>query len=157
MNNDKITRENIFEIFTLFLRVNKKFSEFEKNSIDIGSGEKLYPSEIHVIMAIGNKQGINVTEISKKFGITKGAVSQVVNKLYSKDFVYKERNQDYGKEILLFLTDKGHLAFEIQDKVHRDMEHEFIRYLESFSPEQVDSFIKILSRIEVYIDTFLND
>lgn len=157
MKANEITHETLHKILIQFLRTTKKFNELEKLSIDIGNGEKLYPSEFHVIEAIGNNHGNKVTELSQKFGITKGAVSQVVNKLYDKGFIHKKRNKDFGKEIVLSLTERGQKAFEIQDKLHKKMEIEFINYLESFEPEQIDSFIQILGKIEEHIDAFLKD
>ncbi|HEX7468801.1 MAG TPA: hypothetical protein VF324_09490, partial [Methanobacterium sp.] len=77
MKNNEIASEALFKIMVLFLRITKKFHELEKVSIDIGDGEKLYPSELHVIEAVGNGYGNKVTVLSEKFGITKGAVSQV--------------------------------------------------------------------------------
>jgi DNA-binding MarR family transcriptional regulator len=157
MKKYEITHETLHEILIQFLRTTKKFNEFEKMSIELENGEKLYPSEFHIIEAIGNNRANKVTELSQKFHITKGGISQVVNKLHDKGFIYKERNKDFGKEIILSLTTKGQNAFEIQNRMHRKMEKEFITYLESFSPEQVDSFVHILAKIEEYIDVFLKD
>lgn len=157
MQPNEITHETIFKILTLLISVTKKFNEIEKMKIDVGNREKLYPSEIHVIVAIGNNQGNNVTELSKRFGITKGAVSQVVNKLSGKGFLQKRRNKRYGKEIILSLTEKGQTAFEIQNNFHQKMGMEFIRYLDTFTPEQIDSFLEIMKTIDEHIDTFLKD
>lgn len=157
MKPDEITHETIFKLMVQFIRITKKFNELEKMSIDVGNGEKLYPSEFHVIVAIGSDYEKTVTELSKKFEITKGAVSQVVNKLHKKGFVNKERNEDYGKEIILSLTEEGQNAFEVQEYFHKKMENEFIKHLETVTPEQMDSFLLILGRIEEYIDTFLRN
>ena len=157
MKPDKITHEIIFKLMIQFIRITKKFNELEKMSIDVGNGEKLYPSEFHVIVAIGSNYENTVTGLSKRFEITKGAVSQVVNKLYDKGFVNKERNKDYGKEIILSLTEKGQSAFGVQNDFHKRMEAEFINHLETITPEQIDSFLLILPKIEEYIDTFLMD
>ncbi len=157
MKNNEIASEALFKIMVLFLRITKKFHELEKVSIDIGEGEKLYPSELHVIEAVGNGYGNKVTVLSEKFGITKGAVSQVVNKLYEKGFINKERNEKYGKEIIISLTEKGWTAFELQDEWHKRMETEFIDYLETFTPEKIDSFLQILGKMEDFIDTFLRE
>lgn len=157
MKPDEITHEIIFKLMIQFIRITKKFNELEKMSVDVGNGEKLYPSEFHVIVAIGSNYEKTVTELSKKFEITKGAVSQVVNKLHEKGFVNKERNEDYGKEIILSLTPKGWIAFEIRDELHKKMETEFIKHLETINPEQMDSFLLILDRIEEYINTFLRN
>lgn len=154
---NEITHETLHKILVQFIRTSKKFNEFEKMSIDFGNNEKLYPSEIHIIEAIGSNRANKVTELSYMFHITKGAVSQVVNKLYDKELIYKERNKEFGKEIILSLTPKGQRAFEIQDELHKKMKIEFSNYLGSFGPEQIDSFILILAKIEEYIDAFLND
>jgi DNA-binding MarR family transcriptional regulator len=157
MENEDIRREKItFEMFILFIRISKKFQELEKMSIDIGSGEKLYPSELHVIDAIGNEYGNNVTELSKKFGITKGAVSQVVNKLYDKDFLIKERKSIYGKEVVLSLSEKGLKAFKIQDDLHKKRDDEFFKYLGTVEHDKIVSFMEIMGRIEDFIDRFLS-
>lgn len=157
MKPDQITHETIFKLMIQFIRITKKFNELEKMAIDVGIGEKLYPSEFHVIVAVGSGYENTVTALSKRFGITKGAVSQVVNKLHEKGFVSKERNKDYGKEIILSLTEKGRNAFEVQENFHKKMESEFIKHLETITPEQMDSFLQILPKIEEYIDTFLRD
>ena len=157
MKPDEITHETMFKMMVQFLRITKKFNELEKMSIDVGIGEKLYPSEFHVIVAVGSGYENTVTGLSKRLEITKGAVSQVVNKLQDKDFINKERNKDYGKEIILSLTEKGQNAFKIQDDFHKKMEEEFINHLEMFTPEQIDSFLQVLPKIEEYIDTFLKN
>lgn len=157
MKANEITHETIFKLMIQFIRITKKFNELENMSIDVGIGEKLYPSEFHVIVALGNDYEKTVTGLSKRLDITKGAVSQVVNKLHVKGFINKERNKDYGKEIILSLTEKGRNAFKIQEDFHKKMEDEFIMHLEMITPEQMDSFLLILPKIEEYIDTFLKN
>jgi DNA-binding MarR family transcriptional regulator len=157
MKSNEITHETLHKILIQFLRTTKKFNEFEKMSIDIGNGEKLFPSEIHVIEAIGGNRANKVTQLSYLLHVTKGAISQVVNKLHDKGFIHKERNKDFGKEIILSLTPKGENVFKIMDKQHEIMAEEFISYLDEFKVEEIDSFVLILGKIEEYIDAFLND
>jgi len=157
MKSNEITHETIFKLMIQFIRITKKFNELEKMPIDIGIGEKLYPSEFHVIVAVGSNYENTVTGLSKRLEITKSAVSQVVNKLHEKGFLNKERSKDYGKEIILSLTEKGQSAFGVQNDFHKKMEAEFIRHLETVTPEQLDSFLLILPKIEEYIDTFLRN
>lgn len=151
----EITHETTFNMMMLFVRITKKFNELEKVSIDIGNGEKLYPSELHVLDALGNDYANNVTDLSKKFGITKGAVSQVVNKLFLKGFLKKERKRGYGNEIRLILTEKGASAFKIQDDLHKKMEEQFFRHLWTVESEKIDSFNEVMEIIEGFIDNFL--
>ena len=155
MESMDYTHETTFKMMILFIRITKKFNELEKLSIDMGNGEKLYPSELHVIDAIGNNYGNNVTELSKKFKITKGAVSQVVNKLFKKEYLKKERKKGYAKEVVLSLTEKGWNAFKIQEDMYKKMEEEFFKYLGTLESEKIDSFNEIMGKIEEAIDTFL--
>ena len=155
MESMDYTHETTFKMMILFIRITKKFNELQKLSTDMGNGEKLYPSELHVIDAIGNNYGNNVTELSKKFKITKGAVSQVVNKLFKKEYLKKERKKGYAKEVVLSLTEKGWNAFKIQEDMYKKMEEEFFKYLGTLESEKIDSFNEIMGKIEEAIDTFL--
>jgi len=155
MESMDYTHETTFKMMILFIRITKKFNELQKLSTNMGNGEKLYPSELHVIDAIGNNYGNNVTELSKKFKITKGAVSQVVNKLFKKEYLKKERKKGYAKEVVLSLTEKGWNAFKIQEDMYKKMEEEFFKYLGTLESEKIDSFNEIMGKIEEAIDTFL--
>jgi DNA-binding MarR family transcriptional regulator len=95
------------EIIWLLFRLANRFSELEKTPVSFGTGEVLYPSEIHMIEAIGKNRGRTVTELCGRFGITKGAVSQTIGKLAAKGYIKKVRNADFGKEVLLSLTKKA--------------------------------------------------
>ncbi len=154
MSSAEISHETLFEIFMRLIRISKKFNDIENFTISLGNDEKLYPSEIHVIAAVGSGQATQVTVLSHKFGITKGAVSQVVNKLSNKGYLQKV---SHGKEIILSLTPKGQMAFDIQDKLHRQIETDFVQYLGGLSPEEIESFLEIMGKIEEYIDSFLNE
>lgn len=147
--------ETTFQLLSKIMSVTKKFNELDKISIDMGNGEKLYPSEIHVLNAVGNGYANSVTEISGQFGITKGAVSQVVNKLFDKGFLNKEKSKGYGNEIRLTLTDKGWEAFNIQDDLHKRIEKDFFKHLGSLEPDKIDSFYEIMDQVEELIDNFL--
>jgi DNA-binding MarR family transcriptional regulator len=153
--NDKfeITRKMMMQ----FIRINKKFQKFEKNPIEFGVGQKLYPSEIHILDAVGNNIGNNVTVLSQKFGITKGAVSQVVNKLHEKNLIKKEKILGNAKEVQLSLTNEGRNAFKIQDDLHKTFENEFFNYFKNLEQDKVDSFCEIMDKIDHFMDKFLND
>lgn len=149
----EITRKMMMQ----FIRVNKKFQKFDKNPIELGMGQKLYPSEIHILDAIGNGTGNNVTVLSQKFGITKGAVSQVVNKLHEKNLIKKEKNPGNAKEIILSLTDEGRNAFKIQDDQNKNFEYEFFNYFKNLKQDEIDSFFEIMDKIDQFMDRFLKD
>ena len=69
------------ELGDLFYQVLSKFIASEGVPKYFGINQKLYPSEIHMIYAIGKHPGINVTDLAKFLGITKGAVPKMIKKL----------------------------------------------------------------------------
>ncbi|MHB8139066.1 MAG: MarR family winged helix-turn-helix transcriptional regulator [Smithellaceae bacterium] len=148
----KIVREMIID----FLRLMNKFNKLSKQTFDFGTGDVLYPAEVHVIDEIGKKNGETVTGLCKLFGVTKGAVSQIVGKLSRKGYVKKVRNENYGKEIILSLTPKGKKAFDAHIQLHDAIDKDFVRALGDIPPKQVEQFTDILKRIENHVDVYIN-
>ena len=122
--------------------------------MDFGIEEKLYPSEIHTIEAIGRNKWINVTQLSEALGITKGAVSQMVSKLVKRKLVKKIKIPGSEKETFLKLTPKGRKAFEGHEKFHRDMYLDFLKYSENISNKDFRKFKEIFTKIEHHLDLY---
>lgn len=146
--------QTVAELMMYFYRVVNKVNELEKMPYDFGVGEKLYPSEIHTIQAIGHNSGINVTSLAQKLGITKGGVSQMISKLKKRGFINKVRSMDNDKEVLLILTGKGQKAFNGHEKFHYDMYMDFINYMNDISSEQIDMFKAVLGKVDFYVDQY---
>ncbi len=139
-----------------FLRLVNKFNKLEKKPLDFGTGDLLYPSEIHMIDEIGKKKGQTVTELCKRFGVTKGAVSQIVGKLSRKGYIDKLKNEKSGKEILLSLTAKGLKAYNGHVKMHNAIDEDFAINLKNMNVRQVEQFRDNLKMIENHTDKYLN-
>jgi DNA-binding MarR family transcriptional regulator len=148
----KIIREMIIDFFRLM----NKFNKLSKQTFDFGTGDILYPAEVHVIDEIGKKNGETVTGLCKLFGVTKGAVSQIVGKLSRKGYLTKLRNENYGKEIILSLTPKGTKAFDAHIKLHDAIDEDFARALGDIHPDQVQQFTDILKKIENHVDVYIS-
>lgn len=139
-----------------FLRLVNKIGKLDKQSFDFGTGDVLFPTEIHVIEEIGKGNARTGTELCRLFGVTKGAVSQIVGKLSAKGYVAKARNESFGKEVLLSLTPKGNKAFEAHRQLHDAMDDDFVTALEGVSPEQVELFSDVLKKIEKHVDRYID-
>lgn len=142
------------ELLNQLMKLTYKFNELEKNPLDFGTGEVLYPSEIHTIDAVGNRFD-TVTAISTEFGITKGAVSQVIIKLCKKGYIEKRRNKEYSKEILLSLTDKGVNAYNGHKRLHEIMDTGLQDLIDSYPEEWILTFQKMLVQVENEVDQLL--
>lgn len=145
----------VSDIARCFTRVNNKLNRLEKKAIDFGTGEKLFASELHAIDAIGKKQRTTVTALCNQFGVTKGAVSQIIGKLEKKGCVLKERNREDGKEIDITLTEKGWKVFAFHEELHGEMDEELFNFMKTIPEDRLRDFLEILTHVEKYVDRFL--
>ena len=133
----------IAELSAQWDRILNKMAAIEKTPRDFGSGDLLYRSEVHTLMAIGENPGTNVTDLAGYAGTTKSAVSQMLDKLSRKSLVEKYRSPDNEKEIFLRLTSRGRIAFLGHEQYHlkiharveqklREMTDEEFRFLQDF-------------------------
>ncbi len=147
----KIVREMMID----FIRLTNKFNKLIKQPLDFGTGDLLYPTEIHTIDLIGKMQKATVTELCALFGVTKGAVSQVVGKLSDKGYVHKVRSAESGKEKILSLTARGRRAFDSHVALHESMDESLMKQAEDVTPEQIAQFRLLLGKIENHVDSYI--
>ena len=147
----------INEFKEIFLRIINKFKELEKIPIDHGTGELLYASEINTLEIIGDSPGINLTQLAKKKGVTKSAVSQIVSKLVKKQLVTKKQSPNHEKVFFLELTNTGNVAYENHEKFHEKYDSAMIEKLNSMSNEQLDLVVGTFKMLESTIDGYLTD
>lgn len=140
-----------------FLRIINKFKILEKIPIDHGTGDLLYSSEINTLEIIGKYSGINMTQLAKKRGVTKGAVSQIVTKLVKKKLVTKNQAPDSNKELSLQLTTSGVIAFKNHEKFHAKYDQPMIEKLKIMNPEQLAVLSDVFDMLEGTIDNYLKD
>jgi len=103
-----------------FLRILHLYSVISRRPADYGTGDLLYFTEIHTISTLGKNKEINMTRLAEKTGVTRGAVSQTIRKLVSKNLVVKS-NTNNKKEFNLRLTEKGQVAYNGQRSFHREI------------------------------------
>ncbi|MCD4721276.1 MAG: MarR family transcriptional regulator [Desulfobacula sp.] len=140
-----------------FLRLINKFKILEKIPIDHGTGHLLYASEINTLEIIGKLPGINITELSKRKGVTKGAVSQIVTKLEKKQLIIKFKDPENEKVVLLRLGKKGKIAFRNHEKFHEKYDSAIIEKLNEMSVEQIAFLTNTFGILEETMDHYLND
>ncbi|WP_313344585.1 MarR family transcriptional regulator [Sedimentibacter sp.] len=138
--------KNYENIIKLYFSSMKLFEEIEKTPKDFGTGDLLYGSEIHTIVAIGENPGSNMTELAGIMDITKGGVQKFVKKLLAKDLIYKTQLPDNKKEVIYGLTKKGNIAYKMHETFEQKrfgkiyeimdaMEEKEFRVLEGFLTE----------------------
>lgn len=132
------------------------YNKLEKMPFDVGNGDLLFPSEMNTLEAIGKNAGNTVTELCRAFGVTKGAVSQVINKLHSKGYIKKERNEAYYKEVYLSLTPKGKAVYDRHEIFHQAMDKELEDNLSRILFEDISEFQKIISLLTKHVEKYID-
>ncbi len=135
-----------------FLRVMAKFNALERRPRSFGTKEKLFRAEIHAIDAIGSHEGSSVTALAEIMGVTKGAVSQMVDKLLLRGFVTKTALTGIANEVKLDLTKKGWTAFRAHAELHRDLLAAAARRIGALSRDERSAIWEIYAAIEAYLD-----
>jgi DNA-binding MarR family transcriptional regulator len=134
------------------VRILNKYVENQKRPRRYGLEELLYPAEIHMIMLIGNNPNTGVTELAKKAGITKGAVSQIAKKLGIKGLIKKKKHPDNARMAILELANKGKVAYYYHEKLHDDIDKELYTYLAGLSPAKLKALESFFVLFEKGID-----
>ena len=112
---------------------------------DYGTGLLINMVEVHTLTMIADAPGITVSELSKMWSRTKGAVSQNVTKLEKKGLVFRRRDENNAKIIHLYVTEEGEklsTAHKMYDNV--DIMQTQRDLLKSCTIEEVDAFFKVL-------------
>ena len=138
-------REKKMEILMeSFYNLNRCMNAYESLPRTYGTGDILYMAEAHMIEMIGRLGRITTTELAEKTEKTKSAISQIINKLWKKGIVQREKNPESAKEIFISLTDKGRVI----EGFHSDFDKEAFKRiltekLSSISDEEMDICIKV--------------
>jgi DNA-binding MarR family transcriptional regulator len=151
MGGESSAFENLLDVLD---RVITRVDAMHAPSHDFGTGVPLYRAEIHTIRAIGSNPAVNVTKLAEHMGVTKGAVSQTVNKLVRKGLVRKTRAPGNAKEVLLELTDLGLTGLHNHERFHGRMleiarEHYGVRL-----GTQIERFIAVMNDLNDILDRY---
>ena len=136
----------------LLERIIHKYIQYEKIPQRYCDDLMLTTAEIHTIAIIGDNEGINVTQLSKERGITKGAVSQMIYKLVDKGLVEKRISPDSDAAVSLFLTDRGRQAYDDHRYKHKTRNTKFASLLNSIPEETQESMTEFLKAFEKELD-----
>ena len=116
----------------------------ERSPRSFGNAGTLTPSEIHTIDAIGNEGGVLMSELALRLGITKGAVTQIVDRLESKELAIRSPHPTDSRSIFISLTEKGREAFRVHEEIHVSFYQEL---RSTFSEEEIDIFERCLMKL----------
>lgn len=143
-----------WEIFT---RIFMKYDALEKPPLVLETGDAFSATQIHMIEAIGKGRGKTVTALSHHFMVTKGAISQTISQLVNMGTLTRIKRANNDKEIILELSEKGWLAFDLHEKFNQSTVAELYRLEEKYSREEIQAFINILNDVDQMLMGFVSE
>lgn len=143
-----MTREEVFfELMETIYELSRKISSYESVPRKYGTEDELYMVEAHTINLIGSIGQTTTSELAKLTNKTKGAISQMVDKLIKKELVVKQKNPLDNREIIIELTEKGTTVYEFHRELDKIEYARLLSNLDAFSKEDFLTYIQISSLI----------
>jgi DNA-binding MarR family transcriptional regulator len=106
-------------ILDLVYRAHRRLGELENTPHDYGTGELLYSSDIHTVVAVAQQPGCNLTQLAGSLGVSKPAASKFTRKLLRLGYLVKEMQADNAKEVSFSLSPKGRQAEQAHQRFTR--------------------------------------
>jgi DNA-binding MarR family transcriptional regulator len=148
MNTSNASR---FSLVGKFGRVAKLWEQLDKKPRQFGTGEDFSGAEIHLIEVVGQNEGLSVTALAKRLGITKGAVSQTLKRLAGKEIIVKETDPSNTSRVIVNLSTKGKVAFFAHRHWHETMDGGFRDYFMGLSEERIRFLEEFLTMLEQFL------
>lgn len=146
--NDRTLRTH--NLINLFLQVVEGINRNERKARVYGGSPPLHPSEIHMIMRIGQNPGIHPASLASLAAVTRGAVSQVLAKLEAKDLITKTADLSDGGRYQIWLTPAGKSAFEGHEQHHAAIDTPLIQRMAEMSDSEfqvIEDFFLMLKEM----------
>lgn len=140
------------EIMELFYRVVAKYNALEKLPVRHGTGADLYHSERHMLDRLGSHPDLNVTELARQAGVTKGAISQVIRKLEGKGLVRRYKKAGSDKEVFVALTEEGQGVHRQRARHHAEALAPLSRELARYSGQELAALLSFFRWLERFMD-----
>lgn len=125
-----------------FLNILHLYSVINRKPKDYGTGDLLFFTEIHTISMVGKNREINMTRLADLMGVTRGAISQTIRKLVTKDLIVKS-NITNKKEVNLKLSEKGMIVYKGQ----KSFQNEIFTFAGSLYEQADADDIELVSRL----------
>ena len=146
MKKFKFNRQNNISI--VFLRLVFMLTKLDNQIRNYGTDTPLHVAETHMIKAVKDHPGIHVTALADILGVTKGAVSQMLQKLVKKEMIFKTPDPKNQSRLILALTPKGETAYYYHEKLHEDFNNLFMNSVKDSTPEKIHIIQSFLETLE---------
>ncbi len=129
-----------------FMIMTELIANAGKKPHNYSTDEDIYRSEIHIMKLIGDYGDLHVSELARKFGVTKGAISQTLKKLERKGLVTKHLDETNNTRLLAELTEKGKKAYLNHEQSHSESDEDMIRFLCELNDNELDTVLTFIEK-----------
>ncbi|SCY34024.1 MarR family winged helix-turn-helix transcriptional regulator [Desulfoluna spongiiphila] len=143
-----MTTQNKNSLLVEFMVLVEKIIKGEKEPQQYIEGLSISRSEIHLMALIASSETVHISEIARILNVTKGAISKTVRKLEKKGLAAKHTDPANNSRILIRLTDQGINANAMHEKIHNEMNADFMAYYQSLDPQEVDTIVTFLRKAQ---------
>lgn len=147
-----MNREEIFhDLMETIYELSRKIHSYESIPRKYGTEDELYMVEAHTINLIGDHSQTTTSELANLTHKTKGAISQMIDKLIKKDLVTKFKNPNDNREIIIELTKKGEKVYEFHKELDKKEYSFLLDNLTEFSTKDFIKFKEISSTLSKFV------
>ena len=158
MGEDQVSEETSIlsaRIVDILMQIVHKATLIDSQPVDLGDGYLLSAADIHLIDMTGRFPGDNISELAIRLGVTKGAVSQMVQKLEIRGYLNRKKGEGNRKNVCLQLTRRGKTAFDWHRSLHTCVDEQILSGLKSLNPRDLHLIVEIFTRLGSNLDRSL--
>jgi len=131
-----------------FLNTADALNQEGKRPKDYGTGDVLYYAETRMLDAVYRNPRVNAVQLSRQMGITRGAVTQMSNRLEKKGYIDRFRREGNNKVKYYRLTELGQAVKARHDDYHKAANRKICEYIKSLGSQEVEIIIDFLKVIK---------
>lgn len=139
------------KIVDTFLRILEHLDVFEHKQESLL--DEISLAEVHCIDCIGMVDHPNVTKISEKMGLTRGAISKINKRLTRKGLIESYQKPENNKEIYFRLTERGKSVYSQHKKLHDQFRQMHLSLLEQFDETEQAAILRYLTEVYNLVDS----
>ncbi|MDA3955953.1 MarR family transcriptional regulator [Oceanispirochaeta sp.] len=152
MDNQSVS----LDIINQLRRVARKKSDLDRKPHSFGTDHQLMPAEMYLIEVLGDHPRESVTALAEFMQITKGAVSQTLKKLETKELAKKDQDPANASRALVSLSVKGKVILLKHQNWHRRVDGGFGEYLQGLKQKEASLIQEFLEKYEHSLDKRFN-
>ena len=121
----------------------------EEQAIRVPITEGLTITEIHTIVAVGLHERNTMGTVAARLNVALGTLTASMNKLVSKGYVDRFRDENDRRRVLVSLTRRGRAVYRVHALFHRKMTDEA---LQGLTDEEERVLSSALSKVKAYFE-----